>query len=354
MPVPGLVRRGLPDRSPGRARPVPAQGGIPLGPGREFDLIRKLAGPQEPLPPGVVLGPGDDCAILAGGLVASVDLSVEGVHFQRGWISLKEAGYRAAAAALSDLAAMAAEPVGVLLSMAVPPEEVEEAAAAIQEGALEACRREGVLILGGDLSRSPGPVMMDVVVLGRTPRPLLRSGSRPGDEVWVTGWLGMSGAAVEAWKAGGSPPPALREAFARPQPRIREALWLAERVPMNAGIDLSDGLAGDAGHLATASGVALILELEALPLSPDLESHLGSREDSLHLALRGGEDYELCVTAAPGALGPFVETFTREFGLPLTRVGRVVEGTGVRFEGGPDPGRPAARGFSHFEGGEHG
>jgi thiamine-monophosphate kinase len=302
----------------------------------------------------VVLGPGDDCAVLDGGLVVSVDLSVEGVHFQRSWISLEEAGYRAAAAALSDLAAMAAEPLGVLLSMAVGPEEVEEATVALQAGAAEACRREGVGILGGDLSRSPGPLVLDVVVLGRTPSPLLRRGSLPGDEVWVTGWLGDSGAAVESWRRGNDPPPSLREAFARPIPRIREARWLVDRARLHAGIDLSDGLAGDAGHLAAASGVALILEAEALPFSPGLESHIGRWTDRLHFALRGGEDYELCVTAAPGSLGPLAASFEEEFGLPLTRVGRVVEGEGVRFEGVPEGRGQGPGGFSHFEGREHG
>ena len=328
--------------------------GIRLGPGGEFDLIRRLSASLGAQSPGVFLGPGDDCAIVEGGLVVSVDLSAEGVHFQRSWISLEEAGYRATAAALSDLAAMAAEPLGVLLSMAVDPKEVEEATLALQAGAAEACRREGIGILGGDLSRSPGPLVLDVVVLGRTRTPLLRRGSLPGDEVWVTGWLGASGAAVECWRMGTDPAPALREAFARPKPRIREARWLADRARLHAGIDLSDGLAGDAGHLAAASGVALILEAEALPLSPALESHIGPWADRLRLALRGGEDYELCVTAAPGSLGPLAASFEEAFGLLLTRVGRVEEGSGVRFEGAPDEGGPGPGGFSHFEGREHG
>ncbi len=300
------------------------------------------------------MGPGDDCLVLDGGLVTSVDISVEGVHFQRSWISLEEAGYRAAAGALSDLAAMAAEPVAVLLSMALNPAEVDEAAPALQRGAAQACEREGVRILGGDLSRSPGPVVLDVVVLGRSQAPLRRRGSVPGDEVWVTGWLGESGAAVRAWKNGETPPPALRKAFASPSPRIRELRWLAERVDLHAGIDLSDGLAGDAGHLAAASGVALIIDSDRLPFSPELEEHLGSREECLHFALRGGEDYEVCLTAPPGALGPLVAPFRREFGVSLSRIGRVADGEGVTLEGSLGREGPLEGGFSHFEGRESG
>jgi thiamine-monophosphate kinase len=282
-------------------------------------------------------------------LVASVDLSVEGVHFRRGWISMAEAGYRAAAAALSDLAAMAAEPLGVLLSMALDPDEAEGTASAIQSGAAEVCREAGATILGGDLSRSPGPVIIDVVVLGRSDRPLLRSGSVTGDEVWVTGWLGGSRGAVESWDGGKAPPARLRAAFVRPTPRIREARWLAERAPLHAGIDLSDGLLGDAGHLAAAAEVALIIDPEGLPFFPELEAWAGARDECTRLALQGGEDYELCITAPPGALGPLAPAFEKEFGIPLSQVGRVANGRGVRLRGSLGATDIPHGGFSHFE-----
>jgi len=333
---------------------VPPSEGILLGPGREFDLIRKLVGPAGGSAPGVAVGPGDDCAVLEDGLVVSVDLSVEDVHFRRSWISLEEAGYRAAGAALSDLAAMAADPLGLLVSMALGPEEVEEAARKLQAGVEEAGRAVGVPVLGGDLSRSPGPVVLDVIVLGRVDQPLLRRGSRPGDEVWVTGWLGGSGAAVDAWRRGQLPPEPIRARFARPTPRIREARWLAARAPLHAGIDLSDGLAGDAGHLAAASGMALIIDAERLPYLSELEAWLGDRGSCLHFALSGGEDYEVCVTAPPGVLGPLAGPFQAEFGIPLTRVGRVEEGSGVRVEGFPTERERLAGGFSHFENVEEG
>ncbi len=190
---------------------------VRLGVGSEFDIIRGLLGPEVPLPPGVLVGPGDDCAVLEGGVVVSVDMTVEGVHFKREWISLEEAGFRAASSALSDLAAMAARPLGVFLSLAVGAHEVATAAGQVQAGAAEACRNVGAVILGGDLAESPGPLVMDVTVLGRTSNPVLRAGCEIGDEVWVTGHLGGSAAAVALWSRGMTPPARGERAVCEPQ-----------------------------------------------------------------------------------------------------------------------------------------
>ncbi|MFO8174775.1 MAG: thiamine-phosphate kinase [Gemmatimonadota bacterium] len=321
---------------------------VALGPGREFDLIRGLLDIEDRLPPGVRMGSGDDCAILEGGVVVSVDLSVEEIHFRRDWLSLEEAGYRATAGALSDLAAMAADPLGVLLSMALAPGEAGEAARALQAGAREACRREGIQILGGDVSRSPGPVFLDVTVLGRTETPLLRKGSEVGDEVWVTGVVGGSAAALDLLARGETPTGPLRERWVRPQPRIREMRWLRERMMLHAGIDLSDGLAGDAGHLAAASDVALILEAERIPLDPEVGAVVRDSEDRLHFGLRGGEDYEVCFTAPPGEAEGVASEFRETFGVPITRIGRVEEGSGTHLQD-PLGGVKALRGgFDHF------
>lgn len=321
-----------------------------LGTGAEFDLIRKLLGPQEPLPEGVRTGPGDDALVLEDGWVLSVDLTVEDVHFKREWIDLEEAGFRATAAALSDLAAMGARPVAVLLSLGLPRREMSETATALQKGADEACRREGIRILGGDVTASSGPALVDVVALGRTDRPLLRGGSRPGDQVWVTGWLGASAAALHLWNQGREPGPELRRAFARPTPRIREARWLAERLRVRGLIDVSDGLGGDAGHLAAAAGVGILLRREALPVHRDVTRATSDRDEVLRLALTGGEDYELCFTVEGGALEPWIGPFQETFGIPLTRVGRVVEGEGVRLEESSGDTRPLELGgFSHVQ-----
>jgi thiamine-monophosphate kinase len=168
--------------------------------------------------------------------------------------------------------------------------------------------------------------MIDVVVLGCTAWPVLRDGAEPRDEVWVTGSLGGSAAAVRIWESGHEPSAALREAFARPRARVEEARWLVDRESVDALIDISDGLAGDAGHLAAASGTRITLEARAIPVAQAALDALG-RGGALDAALYGGEDFEICFVSDPGKVDPVA--FERGFGLPLTRVGTVSEGEGV-------------------------
>lgn len=317
---------------------------ITLGAGAEFDLIRRFASADTALPPEVRVGPGDDAAVLEGGWIVSTDMSVEDVHFRRAWLSEAEIGYRAAVGALSDLAAMAASPVAMLVSMAAPHEGVN--LDAVQAGLREAAASVGAAVVGGDLSRSPGPLFLDVVVLGRTAWPVLRDGAEPGDDVWVTGALGASAAAVQAWEDGREPAEELRAAFARPTPRVREARCLVEHELVDAMIDVSDGLAGDAGHIAAASGVRITLEAARVPLAEAAVSALG-REGALEAALYGGEDYELCFVTDPGIVDPVY--FRERQGVTVRRVGRVSEGEGVWLqEGEGEPRRLTRGGFDHW------
>ena len=331
---------------------------VRLGPGAEFDRIRSMLeqdaalrgrlGLGEPGRDAVLVGPGDDCAVVHGaGIAISVDLSVEDVHFRRDWLEAEEIGWRAAAAALSDLAAVAAAPVGVLVSLALPP--ADDSGNRVMAGLSEAAARHGALLLGGDLSRSPGPLVIDVVAVGRTGAPVLRSGVLPGDEIWVTGRLGGAAAAVAAWRAGRAPDPPARAAFARPNARISEARWLAEHGGLHALIDLSDGLAGDAAHLASASGVRIVLDLADVPVH-ESAGQAGTAGDALALALGGGEDYELCFAVASGTGDALAPGFLRTFGLELTRVGRAVPGEGLfaRERADAEPRPLGMGGFSHF------
>lgn len=315
-----------------------------MGPGVEFDLIRSLLGPPERLDPSILLGPGDDAAVLdVGRVVVSTDLTVEDVHFRRSWLSFREVGFRAVHAAMSDLAAMAARPVGALISLAVAGDDVAGVTGELGEGIRAALDGLETPLLGGDLTSSPGPIMIGVTALGEAQDPVCRSGASAGDEVWVTGVLGGSAGAVRAWRSGSEPSPGLREAFVRPRARVREARWLAERGALHAMIDLSDGLTGDAGHLAAASGVRIVLHGDGIPTHPGLGG-----DDALELARSGGEDYELCMVASPGALEPVAEAFEDRFGIQLTLVGHVEDGEGVRFRGEADGGRTATGGFDHF------
>jgi thiamine-monophosphate kinase len=329
---------------------------IPLGHGAEFDLIRRFL--QHPMPAGdmalpdhVRVGPGDDCAIIHGENIAlSVDMAVEDVHFRRAWLQPEEIGYRSVAAALSDLAAVAAKPIGVLVALATGAEDSGDEAASIMAGARAAAEGVGAALLGGDVTRSPGPLMIDCVVVGNAPRPVLRRGARAGDSIWVTGELGAAASAVAAWKAGREPEPSARLAFALPMPRIREALWLSAHNVVNALIDISDGLAGDVTHIAAASGVRIVLDMNAIPIHPVAHMGLDDHEAALRLALSGGEDYELCFASPAGAVERLIEAFDREFALPLTCVGTVHEGAGVGMRALDGTLRDLdAGGFNHFE-----
>lgn len=302
-----------------------------LGPGAEFDRIRAIAQALG----GAGAGLGDDCALveIGGRTVAlSIDASIEGSHFERSWLAPEEIGWRATAAALSDLAAMGAEPVGVLTSLSAPHAADAALLAAVMAGVGAAVQSVGARVLGGDLTA--GPVLsVTTAVVGVCERPVRRSGARPGDQVWVSGTLGGARAALEAWQAGRTPDAGARRRFAHPEPRIATGLWLA-RAGATALIDVSDGLAGDAAHLAAASGVGLEIELERVPLGPGLGGGRAAEQ-----AAQGGEDYELLVTLPP-ELDPAGSPD------PLTRIGQVVAEPGLRLRAGGREVRLA--GFDHF------
>ena len=321
-----------------------------LAPGGEFDLIRRFLRPaQRPARADVAVGPGDDCAVVEGRRIAlSVDMSVEGIHFRREWLSAHAIGYRAAAAALSDLAAVAARPIGVLAALALPEAAAGAFGVELMRGVTAAADRVGAVLLGGDLTRSPGHVTIDVTVVGELTVPVLRSGAEPGDEVWVTGELGGAALAVELLLRGEDPPLAALERFTSPLPRCAEACWLVDRSLPTAMLDLSDGLVGDARHISAASGVAIVLERGEVPIHPSLLDRVGG-VSAHHLATSGGEDYELLFSARPGAVAQLLADFRAAFGIELTRIGRVEEGDGVYWRGGDgERVRAAEAGYQHF------
>ncbi|MDQ3949340.1 MAG: thiamine-phosphate kinase [Gemmatimonadota bacterium] len=288
-----------------------ARGSVELGPGREFDAIRQMAARWGDR----AIGIGDDAAVLdlprGDALVVSVDSAVEDVHFRRGWLTGWEIGYRAAAAALSDLAAMGASPVGMLLAIAIPdawrPDLLE-----IADGAGEVARRWRAPILGGNTTRGR-ELSITTTVLGSVYGPLTRDAVKPGDRLYVTGRLGGSGAALRALLANAEPDPRHREKFARPQPRVVEARWLAA-MGATAAIDVSDGLVADLGHLAAASGVRIEVDLDHIPVADGVPP-----KD----AAASGEEYEL-VVSAPEPLD--LEAFVATFRLPLTPIAHAVAG----------------------------
>ena len=307
-----------------------------LGEGGEFRLIEQFISLPHPQ---LTIGIGDDCAILVDGTAISVDTSVENVHFRREWLSSYEIGYRAAAVALSDLAAVAAKPIAVLVALSLAKDDYGEVATEIMRGVTAAAHHEGAVVAGGDTTATDGPLSIAVTVLGYTDLPVLRSGACEGDAVFVTGILGRSAAAVRAWNKHSIPSDAERAAFAAPHARIKEALWLVERADIESMIDVSDGLLGDARHIAAASDVRLELEAELVPRDPNTP---------VELAAGGGDDYELLFTADEDDIAALAEAFEQRFGIPITRIGVVKEGAGAVLLS-IDGAEIEVKSYDHFE-----
>jgi thiamine-monophosphate kinase len=306
---------------------------IQLRDGSEFDLVRRMLTRWGNLAEGI----GDDGVLLDLSsnktLVVSTDASVENVHFRREWLEPREIGYRATAAALSDLAAMAATPSGILLALTLP-DTWRQSIDHVADGIGEAVAFASTRIVGGDLSEGRDLAIV-VTVLGNADRPLTRASAKPGDRVYVTGRLGGPGAALSALLDGNEPSRENRMRFAHPVPRIGEAQWLAANGVVS-GTDISDGLAADLANIAVASGVSISLSLERIPAMANI-----SPRD----AAGSGEEYELVVTS-PRALD--ARAFENEFGILLTEVGHVEAGRPVVrvFDYGAPVPTPA--GYSHF------
>lgn len=311
-------------------------------------LCRRLT-PTSP-DPALEVPPGDDAAVLAFGdarLVATTDALVEGVHFRNGWLTPAELGRRAAIANLSDLAAMGASPVALLLALVVPAgfaeQDVEELAMAVSD----AGHAVGARLVGGNLSRGPS-LAITITALGRLSGPALRrSGAGIDDLLVVTGTLGDAAAAVAAWEAGHDPIPPLRERFAQPRARLAAGEVLAS-AGATSGIDISDGLLADLGHLCRASGVGASIQREALPRSPQVEILDAAGRD---FAASGGEDYELLVTV-PRSLDTELAKLAGACGTSLSVIGHTTDPTHgiVLYDKHGAPHAPARDGFDHFRG----
>jgi thiamine-monophosphate kinase len=312
-----------------------------LGPGREFDRIRAMAARWKDRARGL----GDDCAIIEVGgdrIAVSVDLSVEGVHFRRDWLTPAEIGYRAAASALSDLAAVAAEPMALLLSIGARADEPDDTFTSLADGVGDAASDAGALIVGGDTSRAES-LIVDVCVIGRASAAVGRRGAKPGDRLVVTGPLGGPLAALTAWLAGAPPAPEARARFVRPAPRHAAARFL-EANRARAMIDISDGLTSDLGHLLAASGVGAQVDVERIPvLSLARVAAEAAGEAAWHFAARSGEEYEL-LAALPEDVS---DDDLARAPVPLTVFGTIEAESGLRAtERGVAVTLPA--GYQHF------
>lgn len=331
----------------------------------EFELIERFFRPAVPArQPAVQLGMGDDCALLqpAAGqqLAISSDMLVEGRHFFAS-ADPEALGHKALAVNLSDLAAMGAEPLGFTLAIALPPERAQDTAwqnawlAPFARGMHALAAAQACPLIGGDTTA--GPLTLSLTVLGQLPpgQALRRDAARPGDDLWVSGTLGDARLALGALRGEWAlPAPALAVARARlERPTPRTALGMALRGIAHSAIDISDGLAGDLGHILRASGVGACIHARAarrclLSAWPGGLNAQGQPLSRLRLALNGGDDYELAFTAPPAARAA-IQAAACHSATAVRRIGHIEPTPGLRVQ--EDNGQLhdwSPSGFDHF------
>lgn len=315
----------------------------------EFGFIDALAAHVACEDPDVLLGIGDDCALVrtGGGVWAiTTDAMLEGRHFRHDWLTPYQTGARAMTAGLSDIAAMGARPRFAFSSLALPPEWEANDGLELARGLAEQARRFGACLLGGDTVAAHEHAFVDVVVIGECCGQVWRrDGARVGDVVCVTGTLGDSAAAMAARMAGVEEP-LTWEAYAEPTPRVPEAAALQRAGGITAAMDISDGLVQDAGHLCERSGVGIRLHAERVPVSEGARATAETLgREAIEWALSGGEDFELLFTAAAESVPALQEAIEAQ----VTVVGEVVKGTKVEVvDKASRPLQLRSGGWNHF------
>lgn len=330
--------------------------------GGEFGFIERIRGPHAaPRGEGLVVPLGDDAAVFeasAGSqIVVTTDMLVEGVHFRRDWSDAYSIGWKAAAANLSDIAAMGAEPTFAFLALGVTEQDTVEGLDRLYDGFSDCLHRYGARLAGGDTSAAPRDLILSVTQLGvvASGKALTRSGARIGDALLVTGNLGDAAGGLLLLTEQG---PARAEkasrdlvgAHRRPHPRVPAARAAAGTGKVHAAMDLSDGLAGDLPKLCAASGVGARVETARLPISEALRQTAETLgRDPYALALAGGEDYELLLAVAPADVEA-VQSAMSEVGVVSTVIGEVTRsGLSVVAPDGVEAELSAtARGWDHF------
>ena len=326
----------------------------------EQELISRIAARLTPRPSWMLVGIGDDAAVVEPQRneadVLTVDAIVEGIHFDRSFTPPEAIGRRALAVNLSDLAAMGATPRLALLSMALSADLPCSDFDAIADGFTALAAAHRVHVAGGNLTRSPGPLMIDVTAMGSVkPRKVLtRGGAKPGDAVYVTGTIGGARAGLHVLRASNE---AARAEFAScvarylyPQARIKAGIQLGRNRAATACMDLSDGLADGVRQIAAASRVGMTIDAARIPIEPETRAcfeRLGA--DPVIEAICGGDDYELLFTASPKFRGRLRDA-ARHGGVTITRIGTCTTGSAVELAGAIEGqgSVPLPRGFGHF------
>jgi thiamine-monophosphate kinase len=307
------------------------------------------------MPSWVVIGPGDDAAVIQPERgtfdVLTTDAQVEGIHFDRRFVPPDAIGHRALAVNLSDLAAMGASPRGALLSLALPPALDVADFEQLVEGVLTVAAAHRVALIGGNITQTSGPLMVDVTAIGavRPRKVLTRAGARPGDGVYVTGSLGEAAVGLQRLRAGDNGMDSCVSRYLRPQPRVRAGMLLGRNRAASSCMDISDGLADCVRQVADASGVGITLDASGIPIPAEVaEAQRRRGGDPLEPALSGGDDYELFFTVKPAHQGRLRAVCQQLGDLPITRIGVVTKGRDllVREKDGT---RPLPEGYEHFK-----
>jgi thiamine-monophosphate kinase len=326
----------------------------------EDDLVRRIRAAAASDRDGVIVGIGDDCAVLdvtpGTHLIAKTDLLIEDIHFRRRYAEPADVGWKALAVNISDIASMGARARWALVAIACPSATTPDEIDAFYGGMLALAREHGVAVVGGDTSASPAAWFVNVSLLGEAARPVLRSTARPGDVIAVTGTLGRSAAGLAVLESAHAPAGVDAEtlgemtaAHLRPRPRVAEGRWLGGADGVSAMMDISDGVAVDLPRLCVESAVRATVDVDALPISAGtrrVAAALG--RDPLSWATGGGEDYELLVTCAGAAFDRVSSGLRAATGADLTRIGMIEQGSGVRFVDRQGRAVEVARGFEHF------
>jgi thiamine-monophosphate kinase len=326
----------------------------------EFGLIGRLAGKLGRPDESVIVGIGDDAAVLkapAGyDAVMTTDMLVEGVHFLPETIPWHPLGFKALAVSISDIAAMGGIPRHAVLSLAIPSHVPVESLETLYEGVAEASRAYDTLVVGGDIVKTDDRFVLSVTLLGyvESGRALLRSGAKPGDVVFVSGTVGGSAAGLTVLQGNdGKLPEAERARLAefhqKPRPQVRLGRLLLESGACTSCNDISDGLASELNEIAQASGVGMEIEREHIPMDPAVISLARAlQEDPLKYALFGGEDYQLVGTARADVFLA-LQSEAQRLGISLTPIGCVTAEPGVWLRGGGEERvRLEAKGYRHF------
>jgi thiamine-monophosphate kinase len=328
----------------------------------ERDLVAGIRARVPAAPPWLLVGIGDDAAVVKperGALeILTTDALVEGIHFDRRFSTPRDIGWKALAVNLSDIAAMGGTPRLALLSLGLPANSVAEDVYALVDGFLALAADARVTLAGGNITRSPGPLMVDVTVTGfARPRHILtRSGAHAGEDLYVTGSVGAAAAGLrwltgEMGTANVEELPGIEDCVRRhcaPEPRVRIGALLGRNRAASACMDLSDGLADAVRQIAAASETGASIDAAALPIpAAARECFRRAGVDPIAGAASGGDDYELLFAVPRRARGRLATVIRQARGVPITRIGRLTKesGTAITRDGVPEPLPP---GFVHF------